>query len=216
MKPRMEFDQTALDSLRRNDPAVWREFLAAFDPLIRAIAGWPKWHFDLHRREDIEQTVRAELARCIGQVHTAASLAAFVKRVAVRRCIDEVRRQARERGLLVPLTVVTDDGETLDLPLPTDERLDPARLVIAAEQAAALRRALDEVGEPCQTTIREFYGEGRSYREMAALHGVSVNTIGSRLARCLDRLRTILERPPGPAREAEPLRGTPPAQGGSA
>jgi RNA polymerase sigma factor (sigma-70 family) len=50
--------------------------------------------------------------------------------------------------------------------------------------------------EQSRTCLLQFYVEGLSYKDMAERQGVTVNTVGSRLSRCLDKLKEAL----GPAR----------------
>jgi RNA polymerase sigma factor (sigma-70 family) len=57
-----------------------------------------------------------------------------------------------------------------------------------------VRQALAQLDEASQACLRQFYVEGLSYKDMAAQQSVAVNTVGSRLSRCLDRLRDVLER----------------------
>lgn len=180
-------------ALQAHDPAAWDAFLAQCDPLLHAIAAWPKWRFDVHTREDVVQAARASLAQSLPSLTCDAALPAFVRRVCVNRCIDALRRRLREQEHIVPLMRwdnSEDAGQEYDPP--ADESYDPVREIILAERAAALRRVMPRLDQVCQDAVREFYVDGRSYKEMAERQGVTVNTVGSRLSRCLDKLRALL------------------------
>lgn len=185
-----------VEAMKKGDETAWNAFFSEYDPLIRSIVAWPKWHFEIHVREDLAQTVRTEVHRCISNLKQEAQLKAFVKRICVNRCIDEVRRQVRERQVLQPMAVKLEDGEWKEIDPGAGPEFDPVTTVIAAEKAADLKRALDGLESPCQTAIRQFYVEECSYKEMAEKEGISINTVGSRLARCLEKLRKLMKQDP--------------------
>ena len=181
-----------LAALQTGQSAAWRDFLAQCDPLLRAIAAWPKWRFDSHSREDVVQATRASLAQSLPNLSCVEALPAFVRRVCVNRCIDALRRRLREQGRFEPL-VRWDSDDTRDVcDAPADDSYDPVREIVLAERAAALRQAMTRLDPACQATVHDFYVTERSYKEMAERQGVAVNTIGSRLSRCLDKLRSLL------------------------
>jgi RNA polymerase sigma factor (sigma-70 family) len=169
----------------------WDRFFVEHDPRIRIIVGWPKWRFEAHVQEDLAQTIRGEIVRCIENLRDRGQAAAFVRRICVNRCIDEVRRQVRERRVLQPLAVQDPEGRWHELDAAADPEPDPAAAIILAERAAALRRLLDSLDECCLRMVRRFYVAGESYADMARQEGIAINTVGSRLSRCLERLRQM-------------------------
>lgn len=179
-------------ALRAGESAAWRDFLAQCDPLLHAIASWPKWRFDPHAREDVVQATRTSLSQSIATLASDAALPAFVRRVCVNRCIDAVRRRLREQAHVAHPLAWEDDATDPIADAPADASYDPVREILLAERAAALRQAMGRLDAPCANAVRSFYVEGRSYRDMAQAEGVAVNTVGSRLSRCLDRLRQLL------------------------
>lgn len=181
-----------LQSLCRGDDDAWGDFFARFDAQIRKIVCWPKWHFDAHARDDVVQNIKAGLVKSIPSLREESRLTPFVRRISVNRCIDEIRRRVRDNERLRPLGRWTTDGDWEESEISSGEEFDPVQAVIRMERAAALRRVLGEVDETCRTAIRQFYVDGLSYREMSEQQGVTVNTVGSRLARCLEKLRALL------------------------
>ena len=186
----------SVDALGRGDETAWNAFFSEYDPVIRSVVAWPKWHFEIHVREDLEQTIRAEIHRCISNLQQESQLKAFVKRICVNRCIDEVRRQVRERQVLRPMAVKIEDGEWKEIDPRAGPEFNPVTAVIAAERASELKRVLADLESPCRSAIQRFYVDGASYREMAELEGISINTVGSRLARCLEKLRKLMKHDP--------------------
>ena len=73
-----------------------------------------------------------------------------------------------------------------------DGELDPAWLLQQAQLATLLRTALDQVKEQHRKILADRYFEGLDYRELAAKHQLSENSIGVYLKRGLEELRQIL------------------------
>ena len=182
-----------MNALRAGDNQAWCAFFERFDPMIRAVVAWPKWRFDVHTREDVVQTIKVGIVQSIGRLQSEQSLQAFVRKICVHRCIDVLRRLIREQSRLEPLGYWNEEGEWEDRDLVADEGFDPVVALQRIEGVAVLREALAKLDEPSRTFVLQFYVEGLSYRDMAQRYGVAVNTVGSRLSRCLDKLRTLLK-----------------------
>ena len=187
-------DSPSLDALRAGDESAWTLFFTQFDATIRAIVAWPKWHFDPHTREDVAQMIKIGIMQSISRLHSEQSLQAFVRKICINRCIDMLRKQLREQNRLLPLGHWNEDGEWEDVDVAAGTEFDPVAALQLDERATILRAALSCMDEASQTIIRQFYVEELSYREMAERQGVTVNTVGSRLSRCLEKLRERLER----------------------
>lgn len=157
--------------------------------VVVAVAAWPRWRFSRETQEDIAQKVVLELSLHPERLRQAGSRVQLVRRIAVRRCIDEVRRQIRERGIFF----AGGDGPDHELleRAAAGPSSDPVRAIYLRERADSLRRVMEEIDDACRRALQAFYFEGRSYREMAAEQGVGVNTAGTRLARCIARLRNL-------------------------
>lgn len=192
MKRSGEPEIPPLEALRAGEARAWDDFFRRFDGLICAITAWPKWRFDVHTRDDVVQAVRVGLVEAVGRLQSAASLEAFVRRVCVCRCIDALRRTIREQSRVEPLGFWTEEGEWEDRDLVAGAEFDPVAQVQREERAAVLRAALDRLDPQSRENLVLFYVEGLSYEEMAERQGVTVNTVGSRLSRSLERLREVL------------------------
>jgi RNA polymerase sigma factor (sigma-70 family) len=193
VKRKDELKVPTLRELQTDDKRIWEVFFAHFDPTIRAIADWPRWHFDAHTREDVVQLIKLGIVQSINRLQSEAALAAFVRKIAFNRCIDLLRKQLRMQSRLVPLGHWNADGEWADMNIAADDGYDPILVLQRSERAALLKAALAQLDETEQTCLHQFYVEGLSYREMAERQGVAVNTIGSRLSRCLEKLRGRLD-----------------------
>jgi RNA polymerase sigma-70 factor (ECF subfamily) len=82
-----------------------------------------------------------------------------------------------------------DTGLVLDPPAPGP---GPASELERSETWAALRRSLDEMGDPCREIIELRYFGELSYEEISASLKLNVKTVSSRLSKCLDRLEALV------------------------
>jgi RNA polymerase sigma-70 factor (ECF subfamily) len=58
------------------------------------------------------------------------------------------------------------------------------------ERAFVLSEAVRSLDEPCRQIISLFFFQGRRYKEIGAALAIPEGTVGSRLARCLTKLRS--------------------------
>jgi RNA polymerase sigma-70 factor (ECF subfamily) len=128
----------------------------------------------LGHRADAEDAVQRALTKCYAARATYSprwAASTWLYRALSNVCIDELRR----RRPLEPL----DDG-IAGAPPPGPDRLHLARALEAVPREARLLLALH-------------YVDGLSYRELAAVRGISVNTVKSQLARGKAIMKRALE-----------------------
>ena len=167
--------------------------LTAHHDLIRSVVAWPKWRFTEDVRQDVAQDIHHSLMKSLASATNADSIRAFVKRICINRCVDEVRRQVRSRGVFTAMpSYHSDDGAELEAPVSDPTMPDAVELITRNEQLTELRSKFGSLNDTCQTAIRQFYLDEMSYKEMAVANGITVNTVGSRLAKCLAKLRTMV------------------------
>ena len=73
-----------------------------------------------------------------------------------------------------------------------DSELDPEALVMQQQAVERVRRAVQELPADFREVIVLRELEGLSYKEIAAVAGIPIGTVMSRLARARERLLTIL------------------------
>ena len=74
-----------------------------------------------------------------------------------------------------------------------DNALDPEERLLQQHTVAVVRTALEQLPVDFREAIVLREIEGLSYKEMAAVTGVPIGTVMSRLARARERLQTILK-----------------------
>ena len=167
-------DADLVEGIRQNRDGAWESFYARFSPMIGSVVSWSKWHFGHHEKEDVMQNIHVEL------------------QIAIRQCIAEIRRQVRSRQMLVPLARPSAEGGWQDLDVANDKDVDPCREIARNEEISEVARVMTLLSETCVTAIQYCYVQRMSYKEIAGRLGIAVNTVGSRLSKCLVRLRELL------------------------
>ena len=118
----------------------------------------------LGHRADAEDAVQRALTKCYAARASYSpcwAVSTWLYRALSNVCIDELRRRRP--------TALLDEGDAIT-PARGVERLD-------------LARALETVPREARLLMALHYVDGLSYRELAAVRGISVNTVKSQLAR---------------------------------
>ncbi len=178
---------------RRGEARAWDE---VFD---RHYAAAGRFVFQLapeFTAEDVEEICQETFLAAIQHIqsfHGDSQLQTWLFRIAANKARDHREKQrAAKRGggrTIVSLQAANpDNGLPVD---PPSAAASPDATVMNAETMALLRRALDQLGQPCQEVIELRYFGDLSYEEIAKTLGLNVKTVGSRLSTCLDQLERI-------------------------
>jgi RNA polymerase sigma-70 factor (ECF subfamily) len=130
----------------------------------------------LGNRADAEDAVQRALLKCFaarGRYSPRWAVSTWVYRALANVCIDELRRR-RVRAVETPETPPSIRRRGI-------ERVD-------------LMRALERVPREARLLLALRYVDGLGYRELAAIRGISVNTVKSQLARGKTILKTTLRQ----------------------
>jgi RNA polymerase sigma-70 factor (ECF subfamily) len=115
------------------------------------------------------------------------SVRSWLSRICVNAAMDAQR--ARKRRPVSPYPELEDDTWQP----PAGDEADPERLALTAERSRALDQALALITSDQRNAIVLFDIEGYDYTEIAALTGVSLGTVKSRIHRGRLALRLLLE-----------------------
>ncbi len=169
---------TALDG----DRDAWAAIVDAHQDLLWWIAR--RHRLDENEAADVVQTVWLQLVRHGAGIKDPDRLAAWLATTARREAWARVRKLDRQ----VPSEIVLDEPD-LGAPAVDDRLLDEE---LQAEALIAFRG----LGSACQELLRLLCAVPPiSYAEIAANLGKSTGYIGPTRARCLGRLRTLMEDP---------------------
>ncbi|MBN2163125.1 MAG: sigma-70 family RNA polymerase sigma factor [Pontiellaceae bacterium] len=197
MERKLSASDKKLIQISRKDRAdSWSVLHAQFDPLIESIVRWPKWNFTEDEQRDVSQNIHVQLQSALPKFREQCSLKWFVKRIAMNQCIDEIRRQKKWRTFMTPLTQQKTDGTWNEMELANFAAPDPSDEAEQNERRQCLYTALSQLHDTCRQSISMHYLKHMSYKDMAAQLGISVNTVGSRLNKCLDKLQKEMRKQP--------------------
>jgi RNA polymerase sigma-70 factor (ECF subfamily) len=164
-----------------------QRFEQAALPHLDAAYNLARWLVrDPHAAEDVVQEAYCRAARYFAG-YRGGDGRTWLLTVVRRAAYDWL---AERRAWPSPAT----DEEALG---PADESFDPEHLAVRRADQEVLRRALEELPPDFRevTVLREL--EGLSYQQIAAVAGIPVGTVMSRLSRARRQLRRQLARCPG-------------------
>lgn len=137
----------------------------------RALAG---------NREDADDLVQMALERALNrreQWQTGTRMLSWLFRIMQNAWIDEVRARSRRDRVFAP----EEAGEHVGVST-TDAQID----------ALAVRKALERLDDDQRVAVSLVLVEGLPYKEAAAVLGIPIGTLTSRLARARGELQLLL------------------------
>jgi RNA polymerase sigma factor (sigma-70 family) len=180
----MELDDEALvRACRRGEAAAWETLVRRYQRLIYAIAR--RAGLDTDQSAEAFQNVFVALIKHLDRIEQPERVGAWLT-TATRY---EAWRVRRIRAVAVPdIDDSSHEDQLLD-----DTPLDSALLQL--KQQNLIRQAVATLDERCRTlvTLLFYRADSPSYTEVAALLGMTEGSIGPTRARCLAKLRRLLE-----------------------
>ena len=185
MKESLVLERGQSEQDRRISETVEREQTRLRNFIRRRVA-------DQRDAEDILQEVFYEFVEAYRLMKPIQQVSGWLFRVARNRIIDLFRR--RKPGSLSDPVTVGDDGEELLLQdlLPSPE-LGPDAAYARSVLLSELDDALDELPDQQREVFIAHEVEGRSFKDLSAATGVSVNTLIARKHRAVVHLRQRLQ-----------------------
>lgn len=163
-----------------NEQGAWDELVDRYARYVYAIAA-RVYRLEPSDAEDVFQEVFARVFERLDTLRDVDALRPWIAQTTRRCAVDALRRSGRE-------TVVEQ------LPDSADESL--AQL----DEAMTVHAALAGLSPDCREILDRFFTRDESYRTIGTELELPPGTIASRIARCLARLRDVLQ--PGTAEHA--------------
>jgi RNA polymerase sigma-70 factor (ECF subfamily) len=154
------------------------------------ISRWRKWGFSPEQSEEVMQEIFIGIIHALKTFKGDCSLETFASNIAKKKCISELRK----------ITAAKREGDGSSVPIQDMEHalfsggLSAQNRLEQLELKEILKEAFDEIGEPCAEILRLRYYDNHSYDEIARRMEVAAGTVGSRLQRCLLRLKELCEQ----------------------
>jgi len=189
-----EDDAALVSRCRRGEAAAWEALVHRYQRLVYAIVR--RTGLDDHAAADVFQTVFARLVAHLPRIADPQRLQAWIVTTAKREVLLALRRGQRT----VSMTRDDDaDGEAAEWDVADDAPL-PEDALAELQQLDGLRRALDRMDARCRDLLLMLFRDDSDklpYEEVAQRLGLSVGSIGPTRARCLGKLRGLVDPAPG-------------------
>jgi RNA polymerase sigma factor (sigma-70 family) len=168
-----------LPAAQRGDRNAYARLVAATQRMVASVA--LAITHDVALSEDIAQETFLRAWQKLDLMRSPSSFLPWLRQIARNRALDHVRAQRYRETVADPMEPILA-GVATAAP-------EPAEAVGAAQDAAWLAQALDEIPEESREVLLLFYREGQSSRAVAALLGMSDGAVCKRLQRARDTLR---------------------------
>ncbi len=167
-------DRVLLQQIRAGQSESWEILIDRYERLVYSVAR--RNGLSPIEAMDVTQSTFAILLESYTTLRSEESLAWWLMTVA-RRQAWQARRRARREVLVAEVAPVYEEPG------------------IDWEQAFSIHTALDRLGDPCRELLIALYFDPRepTYAAIAQQMGRAIGGIGPMRARCLARLRTLLE-----------------------
>lgn len=166
---------TQLVSLCRDgDAAAWNELVERFSRYVFAICT-QGFRFAEHDAEDVFQDVFTRVYTHLDRLRDDEAFRPWLAQLTRRACIDKLRASGREAPV---------------------EELEPSELdetLSTLDEALTIHEAMATLPENCREVLDRFFARDESYRTIGDALGLPAGTIASRISRCLDKLKVLLE-----------------------
>jgi len=159
---------------RAGDTAAWNELVERFSRYVYAICT-QGFRLSEHDAEDIFQDVFTRVYTHLEGLRKDDAFRPWLAQLTRRTCIDHLRAGARETPVEEPEPSELD--ETLS-------RLD---------EALTVHEAMAAMPDNCRDILDRFFARDESYRTIGEALDLPAGTVASRISRCLDKLKALLE-----------------------
>ena len=145
---------------------------------------------------DVFQICFSKLFESLDRLQDPSRVRAWLVTTARRETLQLLEQAKRQRDLVVPASE-TDEGREVFDPLDQLAAPDPLpeELLSALQQHHLLRQAVDLLEPRTRQFVEAMFlrEEPASYQELAATLGIAEGSIGPTRARCLQKLRQIMD-----------------------
>lgn len=184
-----EVDGELVTAAAAGDASAWEKLVRRFSSLVWSVA---RGHgLGTADAEDVYQVTWLRLAQHIGRLQQPDRVGAWLATTARHESLRVIRTSAR----LSPTADLEELAPPLDAPTPEEEALEAESQAAKQRRSESLWRTFEHLNDRCRTLLRTLMATPPlSYAEIATLLDIPVGSIGPSRARCLQRLRALLEQ----------------------
>jgi RNA polymerase sigma factor (sigma-70 family) len=187
--PAPETDASLINRCKAGESAAWEALVRRYQRLVYAIVR--RIGLDEHAAADVFQTVFVRLMEHLPRLTQLDRLQAWIVTTAKREALLQ-----RKRGLRnVSITTSEDDGNASEWDVADDApAVDDALAELQAQHQ--VREAMNRLDARCRELLTLLYAQDDdkiAYDEVAARMGMPVGSVGPTRARCLGKLRALVD-----------------------
>ncbi len=146
---------------------------------------------DVEEARDAAQEVFLKAFRKAGSYRPRGQVYTWLYRIAVNHCLNLLRRRRVVRFIRLGEGAGEDEAPPLE---PADRRAGPEAELLARRRWRATRRAIERLPPGQRAVLVLVRFEELSYREAAAVLGITEGAVESRLVRAMRRLEAAQDR----------------------
>jgi RNA polymerase sigma-70 factor (ECF subfamily) len=172
---------------QKGDMGAFEELVARHRDKIYARA------FSMMRNEDealdLSQEAWVKGWQRLVQFHGEASFVTWMTRIVINLCLDQIRRQKRQRAESIEVLEEESGGVERYMPVSTP---NPSAGLERTELRRRIDRALSQLSEEHRTVLVLHEFEELEYKQIAKRMGCSIGTVMSRLFYARRRMASLL------------------------
>lgn len=178
-----------LEAFRRGEPGAFDAIVRAHQDRIYAFCA--RMLSDREEALDIAQEVFLSAYRNLGGFRGEAALSTWLMKIAANRSLNRIRQRSSRAAREGPFPESASPDDSPYQPRGPDDG-QPDRIAETREMGEILERALHRIDADSRWLMLLSDVEGFTYEEVAAMAGIPVGTVKSRLHRARMALRKIL------------------------
>ena len=180
-------DQTLVRAAQKGDMTAFEELVARHRDKIYARA------YSMMRNEedaiDLSQEAWVKGWQRLGQFHGESSFGTWMTRIVINLCLDQLRKQKRQRAESVEEMVEESGGVERHMPVVT---VNPTAGLERNELRQRIDRALSQLSYEHRTVLVLHEFEELEYKEIAKVMQCSIGTVMSRLFYARRKMAALL------------------------
>ena len=185
-----ETDAALLTRCKQGDTAAWEALVHRYQRLVYAIVR--RIGLDEHAAADVFQTVFVRLLEHLPRLTQLDRLQAWIVTTAKREALLQRKRGMRNVSMT---RTDEDDNRTAEWDI-ADDALLPEDALAELQAQNQVRHAMAQLDARCRDLLTLLYAnedDKIAYDEVAARLGMPVGSVGPTRARCLGKLRKLVD-----------------------
>jgi RNA polymerase sigma factor (sigma-70 family) len=177
-------DEQLVVACRTGDENAWDVLVERYERLVYTVPA--RYGLTPSEIDDVFQSVWLSLLKNLDKLREPDRISAWLVTTARRECWERRRGADYERTVTTDLDTLLLDREGNELP--------PEEVVATYGQYQTLEQGMENLGDRCRRLLQLLYYDTSvpSYADVAEILDMPIGSIGPMRARCLKKLRGIL------------------------